>query len=264
MDMKNEIPKIESTPALLGEAERKLNSLPENIIPGDKIYFDPDTNVFINDVPKFDSFCFLVKLSTPLGILDPRGKRRNIYFFEEDYLTEQLTNILVNSDIDLFSNVIVPMTGCGEYVANSLVERLYNDFNIKLEIKRPEEVGTQPAIIVDDVLKTGRTMLRELPPELLFRPNNTYAVWAMSSLSNSDYQTGTRYEPLRTLTNNGEHMFAGVVYAGAGLKSPGLGVPVNSISTLVNGNEKSNEVVKSLAEKYFGDRLYQALKEYLN
>ncbi len=256
---------IYAAPELLKEAERKLGSLPTNIIAGDRVFYGMDTNVFINDVPNFDSLKFLGRLRTPLGITDPFGNPRNVEIWEPEYLTERLAETLLSSVEDLTSRIIVPMTGCGEVTARSLANRLIDCYGIDLEIVSAAEAcqfpefASRPVLIVDDVLKTGGTMCRELQADLLARPDNVYAFWAMSGLSQFDYKRGREYAPLRTLTVRGQQIIAGVVYAGAGLASPGLGLPVNSISTLLGDNAKADTVLNSLAEKYFGSAIYRAV-----
>jgi len=264
--MFNEIPigTIYVSQDLLEEAELKLGSLPANVIAGDRVLYPRDTNVLINDTP-LNSLTILGRLRGPAGIISPDGKRRNVEIWEQGYLTGRLVEALLSSVEDLTSRIIVPMTGCGEATARSLANRLRDCYDIDLEIvsageacQRPE-FAAKPVLIVDDVLKTGGTMCRELPSELIARPDNIYAVWAMSSLSQSDYKRKVEYAPLRVLTGMGQQIIAGVVYAGAGLASPGLGLPVNSISTLLGDDKKAQRVRASLAEKYFGSVIYSAV-----
>jgi hypothetical protein len=259
--MTNETTKIYTMPELANEAYKRLGQLPNNVIAGDRFYLGPDTNVFINDTDR-DSFNYLMSL-LPKGLpyIQQAGEpeKRNIEIWDSDYLTEKLADTLVFGTEDLAWRSIVPMTGCGEVTARSLARRLRDYYDINLEIISPENRGNDPLLIVDDVLKTGGTIERELPLELLSRGNNIFAVWAMSALSQRDYLRGQRYRPLKRITNEGQRIFAGVVYAGAGLSSPGLGLPVNSISTLINGDDKAQEVLESLAEKYFGNGIKRAV-----
>ena len=244
------------------EAGRKLGQLPDNVIAGDRIYLEPNTNVFINDTDR-DSFNFLMSLlPRNLPYIQQVGEPeiRNIEIWDANYLTEKLADTLVFGANDLASKSILPMTGCGEVTACNLARRLRDYYDIDLEIVSPENVGNDPLLIVDDVLKTGGTIVRELPPELLSRCDNIFAVWAMSTLSQRDYARGERYRPLRRITNQDQKVFTGVVYAGSGLASPGLGLPVNSISTLLNADTKSAEVLDSLACKYFGSAIYRAIE----
>lgn len=244
---------------LLKEAEKRLNNLPSIIIPGDKTFIRRNANVFINDVG-IDSFEFMMRLfpkCIPSVKLAGELENRYIEIWEASYLTERLAQLLISNIADLGSKVIVPMNGCGYIVARNLVDFLYEKY--KIGIARPEEIGCRSAIIVDDVLKTGGTMYEKLPEEITSNPNNIYAVWAMSSLTEEEYRTREKYNPLRYLTSNGQKIYAGVVYAGSGLASPGLGLPVNSISTLIKGDDKSREVIADLSEKYFGQGIYCAI-----
>jgi hypothetical protein len=263
--MLDEISQIYTSKKLFGEAELNLGPLPANVIAGDRVFYGKETNVFINDVPNFNSLEFLGGLRTSLGIIDSVGKSRNVEIWEADYLTERLAETLLGSVEDLNSRIIVTMTGCGEVTAKSLANKLSDDYGINLQIVSAAdacqlpEFESGPILIVDDVLKTGGTISRELQADLLARPDNKYAVWAMSALSRSDYERGKQYAPLRALTRMGQQIIAGVVYAGAGLASPGLGLPVNSISTLVGDSDKSDSVLSSLANKYFGSAIYRAV-----
>lgn len=250
--------RIFSTSALREEASLRLSQLPEQITAAEKIYFEPNTNVFINDAPEVDSLTFLGRLRGPLGIKGPTGENRNVAILESAYLSDMLAMILAASEINLSRRIIVPMPGCGETAAISLVKSLSDNYGITLNISQTSELGSLPAIVVDDVIKTGGTILRELPPSLLEDESTIYATWAMSALTNPDYLYDGRYSPLRQLTAKGQRIFAGVVYAGSGLASPGMGLPLNSISTLVGNTNKSNTVLASLAKRYFGTAIYRA------
>lgn len=253
---------IYTNPKLYVEAIRRLGVLPGSVIAGDRIFLPPDTNVFINDTDN-DSFPFLMALlprSIPFIQQFGEPPLRGVEIWEADYLTEKLADTLITGVDDLSARVLIPMTGCGGDTARRLARRL-NECRVDLEIVHPEDVGARSAIIVDDVLKTGGTIARELPESLLKNPDNLFAVWAMPALTKKDYSIEERYSPLRYITNQGQRIFAGVVYAGSGLSSPGLGLPVNSISTLLADADKAAMVVKSLANKYFGKGIYRATEQ---
>lgn len=256
---------VYTRPYLAEEANRKIGDLPLNVLAGDKVFFEPGTNILINDVT-IDSFDFLMRMlppSMPNISLAGEPPTRNIEIWEASYLTKRLAEVLVCNvpRIDLNSRVIVPMVGCGESTAESLVRCLSDDYGIYLPIIPAKEVREQQVIIVDDVLKTGGTILRELPEGLINNPQTLYAVWAMAALTTESYCFGREYKPLRQLVYNDQQIFAGVVYAGSGLASPGLGLPVNSISTLLKDDEKAQEVIESLSRKYFGDAIYRAVEK---
>jgi len=251
---------IHTIPSLRYEAEKRLADLPCNIVVGDRLFFEQDTNIFINDTA-IDSFSFITKLLPPcMPNVQLAGEppRRYIEIWDTNYLTKRLAETLV-ANSDLSSRVIIPMSGCGELAAISLARCLSDCYGITLEIKSLEFTGNKPSIIVDDVLKTGATIVRELPNEIIEKPDTIYAVWAISTLTKSDFCTDPRYQSLRLISKHRQEIFAGVVYGGAGLASPGLGLPVNSLSTLMKKDQKSIEVIASLADKYFGQSICRAV-----
>jgi len=255
--MANLIHEILTKPGLEQEAERRLGNLPENIIAAERIYLGPETNVFINDEPGIDSFGFLMRLLPKnMPYVPLLGEpRRGLEIWDAAYLTERLVDVLLTLE-DIGDRVIVPMSGCGVTTAINLAREL-NKRGVNLQIKPLEEVGSQPVVVVDDIAKTTNTMSRFLPKGILENEGTVYAVSAMAGLTEEDYRLDPIYDSLRYLTKRGQRIFTGVAYAGSGTSN--LGLPVNSISTLLGNDNKAAVVLAALAKRYFGVRIYNAL-----
>lgn len=263
----------------------KLNKLYENfprvISFGEFQVFGSDTNVLINDtvppnspylwldssqmdsegeaIGDDDALVWMRQLTSDLedsGVSPALPPIRRLVFWEARYLVNRMAAVLLNELDDWPSRAIVPMTGCGVYFAK-LLQVLLDDIDFSIPIIDAQNFDLQSRlrpIIVDDVLKTGETIDREIPDPITSMQTCVFAVGAMSYLTTADLKSGRRYGHLRQLTYQGQKICPGVVYGGLGLQSPGA-VPLNSMSTIMRGDEKSKTVVESLDQKYFGGRL---------
>lgn len=242
---------------------KRLGDLAPNVISQNRVFYEADTNIFINDTCNpdnwsVDSFKFLYKLlPDPLPNVAQAGylPKRNIEIWEGSYLTAELANLLLDLE-NLENRILVPISGCGEIVAMQLQQCLNREFGVKMRIN--DCANGKPAVVVDDVIKTGGTILNSLSEDIVARPDTVYASWAMPWVNAKDLVT-ERLDPLRKLTEQNQKIFAAVVYAGDRISSP-LSLPVNSISTFQKDDKKSQEVLSDLSEKYFGDKIFLAFK----
>jgi hypothetical protein len=244
------------------EAENRLSNLPENVISANRVLLPADTNVFINDTQR-DSFSFLARL-----LPGAKANNRGVEIWESSYLTSELARALVSS-VDLAERGILAAPGCGGYAAALLRNELQQQYRIDLPLITPEQAADRKVLVIDDVVKTGRTLAERFTREQLQVADVVYATWAFAAVTERELQK----PECQTLANllEGNQLVAAVTYAGKGVSK--WGVPLNSISTIDSSSwayrdsdladdeklAKKSLVLVDLATKYFGGSLDAAL-----